>query len=102
MGKRKVAGKFECGKTQIQSILLLKEEIIKDYEANVSSKTKWCRGANNHEIEKNFIRLVPEGKQQEHSHDRANDAGKSEANWLCVWCSVTLQDLAKFRNIFNL
>ena len=36
---RKMAEKFQCGKTQVQSILLKKDEIIKDYEANVSTST---------------------------------------------------------------
>ena len=80
MGKRKAAGKVRCGKTQIQSILLKKEEIIKDLEANVSSKKKRCRGVNNDEIEKNFIRLVSEGEEQKHTRHRANAAGKSEEN----------------------
>ena len=52
VGKRKVAEKFECGKTQIQSILRKREEIVKDFESNVSCKTKRCRGANHDEIEK--------------------------------------------------
>ena len=30
---RKLAGKFHCGKTQIQSILLKKEEILRVFEA---------------------------------------------------------------------
>ena len=34
---RKLADKFLCGKTQIQSILLKKEEILKAFEANSSS-----------------------------------------------------------------
>ena len=80
VGERKVAEKIKCGKTQIQSILLKKEEIIKDFEANVSSKKKRCRGVNNDEIEKNFIRLVSEGEEQKHTCHRANAAGKNEAN----------------------
>ena len=55
VGERKVAEKIPCGKTQIQSILLKKEEIIKDFEANVSSKKKRCRGVNNDEIEKTLL-----------------------------------------------
>ena len=51
VGKRKVAEKFECGKTQIQSILRKREEIVKDFESNVSCKTKRCRGANHDEID---------------------------------------------------
>ena len=55
VGKRKAAGKVRCDKIQIQSILLKKEEIIKDLEANVSSKKKRCRGGNNVEIEKTLL-----------------------------------------------
>ena len=36
----KSADKFHCGKTQIQSILQTKEEILKAFEANSSSNTK--------------------------------------------------------------
>ena len=72
VGERKVAEKIPCGKTQIQSILLKKEEIIKDFEANVSSKKKRCRGVNNDEIEKTLLDWF----------HRANAAGKSEANHL--------------------
>lgn len=32
---RKLVDKFHCGKTQIQSILLKKEEILKAFEANL-------------------------------------------------------------------
>ena len=35
--------------------MLKKEEIIKDFEANFSGKTKQCRGANNDEIEKPLL-----------------------------------------------
>ena len=55
VGNRKVAEKFQCGKTQIQNILLKKKEIIKEFEANVSSKTKRCRGANSDEVEKTLF-----------------------------------------------
>ena len=55
VGERKVAEKIKCGKTQVQGILLKKEEIIKDFEANVSSKKKRCRGVNNDEIEKTLL-----------------------------------------------
>ena len=48
---RKVAEKFKCGKTQIQSILLKKDEIVMDFEANVSSNIKRSRGAKNEEID---------------------------------------------------
>ena len=55
VGKRKVAEKFECGKTQIQNNLQKREEIVKDFESNVSCKTKRCRGANHDEIEKKIL-----------------------------------------------
>ena len=48
---RKIAKKFNCGKTQIQSILLKKDEILKAFEANVSSNTKRSRGAKNEEVD---------------------------------------------------
>ena len=64
MGKRKAAGKVRCGKTQIQSILLNKEEIIKDLEANVSSKKKRCRGVNNDEIEKTLLDWFWKGRSK--------------------------------------
>ena len=64
MGERKVAEKIQCDKTQIQSILLKKEEIIKDFEANVSSKKKRCRGVNNDEIEKTLLDWFWKGRSK--------------------------------------
>ena len=58
-------------KPKFQSILLKKEEIIKDFEANVSGKTKQWRGANN------FIKLVSESEEQKYTRHRANAAGKN-------------------------
>lgn len=52
---RKLAHKFHCGKTQIQSILLKKEEILKAFEANSSSNTKRSRGARNEEIDNRLL-----------------------------------------------
>ena len=52
---RKLADKFHCGKTQIQSILLKKEEILKAFEANSSSNTKRSRGARNEEIDNRLL-----------------------------------------------
>ena len=48
---RKIAEHFNCGKTQIQSILLKKDEIVKDYEANVTSTIKRSRGAQHEDID---------------------------------------------------
>lgn len=45
-----MAEQFKCGKTQIQGILLKKDEIVKDYEANVSSSIKRSRGAQRENI----------------------------------------------------
>ena len=64
MGERKVAEKIQCDKTQIKSILLKKEEIIKDFEANVSSKKKRCRGVNNDEIEKTLLDWFWKGRSK--------------------------------------
>lgn len=52
---RKLADKFLCGKTQIQSILLKKEETLKAFEANSSSNTKRSRGARNEEIDNRLL-----------------------------------------------
>ena len=64
MGERKVAEKIQCDKTQIQSILLKKEEIIKYFEANVSSKKKRCKGVNNNEIEKTLLDWFWKGRSK--------------------------------------
>ena len=40
VGARKVAKVFECGKTQIQSILLRQESIVSEYESNGPSDRK--------------------------------------------------------------
>lgn len=48
---RKIAEKFQCGKTQINSILLKKDEIIEDYEANVSNSIKLLRTAQHEDID---------------------------------------------------
>ena len=45
-------------------ILLKKEEIIKDFEANVSSKKKRCRGVNNDEIEKTLLDWFWKGRSK--------------------------------------
>ncbi len=50
-----MAEQFECGKTQIQSILLKKDDIIKDYEANVSTSIKWLRVAKHEDIDKALL-----------------------------------------------
>ena len=52
---RKLPDKFLCGKTQIQSILLKKEETLKAFEANSSSNTKRSRGARNEEIDNRLL-----------------------------------------------
>ena len=41
---RKLADQFKCGKTQIQAILLKKDEILKDYESNLNVNIKRVRG----------------------------------------------------------
>ena len=46
-----MAEKFQCGKTQVQSILLKKDEIIEDYEANVSTSIKRLRTAQHEDID---------------------------------------------------
>ena len=63
-GREKSCRKIQCDKTQIQSILLKKEEIIKDFEENVSSKKKRCRGVNNDEIEKTLLDWFWKGRNK--------------------------------------
>ncbi len=48
---RKLAEKLKCGKTQIQNILKNKEEILKNFEANVSSSLKTSRGAKHEDVD---------------------------------------------------
>lgn len=43
------------GKTQIQAILLKKDNILKDYEANVNSNMKHPRGPQHEEIDKALL-----------------------------------------------
>jgi hypothetical protein len=48
---RKLAEKFGCGRTQIQKILLKRDEILSAFEANSSGDTKRLRGGKNAEID---------------------------------------------------
>ncbi|MCP4923007.1 MAG: hypothetical protein GY915_03120, partial [bacterium] len=48
---RKLAEKFKCRKTEIQNILKNKEEILKNFEANVSSSLKTSRGAKHEDVD---------------------------------------------------
>ena len=48
---RKLAEKLNCGRTQIQGILLKRDEIVSAFEANASSDTKRSRGGKNAEID---------------------------------------------------
>jgi hypothetical protein len=43
---RKLAEKFGCGRTQIQKILLKRDEILSAFEDNSSGDTKQLRGKN--------------------------------------------------------
>lgn len=52
---RKLADQFKCGKTQIQANLLKKDNILKDYEANVNSNMKQARGPQHEEIDKALL-----------------------------------------------
>ena len=49
--KRKLAEKFNCGRTQIQTILKKKDEILKNFEGNCSSNIKRTRGAKHEEVD---------------------------------------------------
>ena len=52
---RKLADQFKCGKTQIQAILLKKDEILKDYESNLNGNIKRVRGPQHEEIDKALL-----------------------------------------------
>lgn len=52
---RRLADQFKCGKTQIQAILLEKDEISKDYESNVNGNIKRVRGSQHEEIDKALL-----------------------------------------------
>ena len=52
---RKLADQFKCGKTQIQAILLKKDEILKDYESNLNVNVKRVRGPQHKEIDKALL-----------------------------------------------
>ncbi len=47
---RKLAEKFGCRRTQIQNILLQRDEILPAFEANSSSDTKRLKGGKNAEL----------------------------------------------------
>ena len=52
---RRLADQFKCGKTQIQAILLKKDEISKDYESNLNGNMKRVRGSQHEEIGKALL-----------------------------------------------
>ena len=52
---RKLADQFKCGKTQIQAILLKKDEILRDYESNLNGNIKRVRGPQHEEIDKALL-----------------------------------------------
>ena len=50
VGSRKLASLFECGKTQIQTILRKQEAIMNDFEANGDGGRKRFRSTDNEDI----------------------------------------------------
>ena len=50
-----VLNHFKCGKTQVQAILLKKDEILKDFESNLNGNIKRLRAPQHEGIDKAFV-----------------------------------------------
>jgi hypothetical protein len=85
---RKLAEKFGCGRTQIQNILLKRDEILSAFETNSSSDTKRSRGGKNAEFDSALLAWFRKARSKNvHPYIWSDTTRKSHANCQSFRCS---------------
>ena len=79
-GVRSIAEKFGCSKSQIQSILAKKDEILEHYGANKNARCKKSQIITVEKCRPGNVRVLSKGEIQEHTSNRTDVTRKNQAS----------------------